>query len=272
MHAAVEHPTGSNAERRPRLFPFVMGGLALLFLAAPWSWQHKAHAALHGLCAQTPSHTLYLGDVPLPFDSRMTGIYGGFLATMIVLVARGRHRSARLPGWPVIGLLASFVLAMAVDGFNSLLLDLLRPNLYPPDNRLRLLTGTATGISLAVVVCYLFALSLWRAPDPRARVVIGRDVPLLLTAQIPFVALALSGAGWLAFPLSLLLVIAAVIVISSLALVAIVLFRRLDATFDTVRELHGVATAAVLAGVAVMASLSGARFLLEHLLNIQSLR
>jgi hypothetical protein len=29
----------------------------LIFLALPWSIEHKAHMALHGLCAQQPTHT-----------------------------------------------------------------------------------------------------------------------------------------------------------------------------------------------------------------------
>src|SRR5215213_6245247 len=105
-------------ERRFRYhFPLLSLGLLLLFFAAPWAWQHKAHVALHGLCAQTPSHTLLLGGRPLPFDSRMTGIYGGFAIGFACLALMGRHRSARLPSFSLMALLAAFVGVMAVDGF-----------------------------------------------------------------------------------------------------------------------------------------------------------
>src|SRR4051812_17329014 len=82
-----------------RRVAWLSAGLLLLYFAAPWGWQHSAHAFLHGLCAQTPSHTLRFGPYGLPFDSRMTGIYGGFLSTLIVLIAWGRHRLAKTPHW-----------------------------------------------------------------------------------------------------------------------------------------------------------------------------
>ena len=44
--------------------------------------EHKAHAFLHGICAQRPSHSLQVGDELLPFDARMTGIYTGFLSDL----------------------------------------------------------------------------------------------------------------------------------------------------------------------------------------------
>src|SRR5262245_31628876 len=68
---------------RAYLFPLVAGLVVLLFLAAPWSLEHKAHAALHGLCAQRPSHSFTFGSSTLPFDARMTGIYGGFLGASV---------------------------------------------------------------------------------------------------------------------------------------------------------------------------------------------
>src|SRR5436305_8156522 len=64
-----------------RRLPWLVVGAALLFFAAPWGVEHKAHALMHGLCAQTPSHTLRFGTHGLPFDSRMTGIYGGFIGS-----------------------------------------------------------------------------------------------------------------------------------------------------------------------------------------------
>src|SRR5262245_47592140 len=54
-------------------------GLALLsaFLFSPGSIAAKSHLALHGICAQRPSHSLRLGGETLPMDARMTGIYIG---------------------------------------------------------------------------------------------------------------------------------------------------------------------------------------------------
>ena len=175
--------------------PILAGGLLLLFLAAPWPLEHKAHAALHGLCAQRPSHSLSFDGRTLPFDARMTGIYGGFLTAAIYLTARRRYLAARLPTWPVMATLALFVAVLAVDGFNSLLLDLGHWHPYGPDNRLRLFTGLTTGTTLAVVMAYVAAISLWRRPRLDQRVVQARDLASIAVCMAPVAALALSGAG-----------------------------------------------------------------------------
>jgi len=265
-------PNAQTEERAQRWTPLLLaGGLVLAFLAAPWSLEHKAHAALHGLCAQTPSHTFLMGGRPLPFDSRMTGIYGGFAIGFACLALIGRHRSARLPSFSLMALLAAFVGVMAVDGFNSLFLDLGRPHPYQPDNRLRLLTGIGTGISLAVILCYLMGVTLWRRPDTQQPVLTWRDFGVVLPMQLPFVLLILSGWAGLSAPLTIGLVVASLAVLSTLALVAIVLIKRLDYSFDGVGELHAHATAAMVVAIAIMAMLAGGRFLLEHVTGIQTL-
>src|SRR5262245_4467600 len=122
--------------RSPRayLFPTVASLVVLAFLAAPWSLEHKAHVALHGLCAQRPSHSFLLGGERLPFDARMTGIYGGFLGAANYLGARRRYRAAGLPSWPTIGVLVLFVGVMGADGFNSLFQDMGWRHFYEPAN------------------------------------------------------------------------------------------------------------------------------------------
>jgi len=227
--------------------------------------------ALHGLCAQTPSHTFIFGGQPLPFDARMTGIYGGFMVAFACLVAMGRHRAARLPSFPLMALLAMMVGLMAVDGFNSLLLDLGESHPYQPDNRLRLITGVGTGIALAVVFCYLFGVTLWNRPDMAQPVFTRRDLVILIPAQAPFLILVMAGWGWTAPFLTVGLVLTAVLVIAALALIAIVLIRRLDYTFERTADLQATATTAVFVAVVLMALLSGGRFLLEHVTGMQTL-
>src|SRR4051812_13030157 len=73
-------------------FGRVSGWLVALVMA-PWPLAAKFHAVVHGLCAQRPSHSFALGGTNLPFDARMTGIYGGTLTTILFLLARGRWRA-----------------------------------------------------------------------------------------------------------------------------------------------------------------------------------
>jgi hypothetical protein len=60
-------------------------------------------------------------------------------------------------------------------------------------------------------------------------------------------------------------------VLTSLSLVAIVLFKQIDYTFVKATDLQSTAATAVLTALAIMALLSGGRFFLEHLLGIPPL-
>lgn len=251
-------------------FLFPVAALVVLgaFLAAPWPLAHKAHLALHGLCAQRPSHSFSLGGEALPFDARMTGIYGGFLVTAAYFAARRRFRPFRLPPARVLAILAAFVAAMAVDGTNALVVDLgLRP-WYEPDNRLRLATGLLTGVALATVLCFLLATTLWRDGEWRQAPIGGvRELAAVAALQIPLAVAVSSGAGVLYAPLALALVLAAVLVVGALALVVVVLVSRRDRTFDGVRQLHVPMTVSLLIGLVVMAAFAVGRLLLEGITN-----
>jgi uncharacterized membrane protein len=253
---------------RAYLFTLVAALVVLLFLAAPWSLEHKAHAALHGLCAQRPSHSFVVGPHRLPFDARMTGIYGGFLGAAVYLGCRRRYLAAGLPTWPATAVLAVFVGAMAVDGFNSLFLDLGWWHPYEPDNRLRLATGLMTGVALAGAIFLLFGMALWKRPRLNQPVVPHAWEPFLMLAiQAPFALAVTSGASWLFVPLTLLLLVAAVAVVASLMLVVAVLLRTADNSFERPSQAQGYAVAGLLMGLAVMAVFGGGRYLLESLTN-----
>jgi uncharacterized membrane protein len=250
---------------RRYLFPLSFGLLLLAFFAAPWPFAHKAHAVLHGLCAQVPSHTLRLGDQPLPFDSRMTGIYGGFLVSSFYLCAQGRYKAARIPSNASIAVLALFVGAMAIDGTNSLMLDMQMWHPYMPDNRLRLATGLLTGVALAAIVAFLLASTLWRHPVVSDAVVRApSEIMLIVLMQAPFAAVCLFGPGFLFAPVVIFLLLAAVIALTSIMLATVVLFKRTDCTFNRAADLQASAFVALVLAVSIMLVFSGGRFLLEH--------
>lgn len=258
------------AALEPRRFVFPLVAVAVLgaFLAAPWPFAHKAHLALHGLCAQRPSHTLGLGGEALPFDARMTGIYGGFLVTAVYLALRGRLRAFRLPPARVMALLALFVAAMAVDGTNSLLLDLGLPVAYEPDNRLRVATGLLTGVALATILCFVVATTLWRDGEwTRAPIGGLRELALVAALQVPLGIAVVSGAGILFLPLAMALVVSAVAVVGTLALVVLVLVARRDRSYRSVEQLQIPLTGALLVALVVIATFAVGRVLLERLMN-----
>jgi uncharacterized membrane protein len=235
------------------------------FFLSPWPLEAKTHAALHGLCAQIPSHTFVMGDSPLPFDARMTGIYGGFLICFVWLAIRTNgFRFAAIPPLRVIALLITFVGLMGVDGTNSLLLDLRLPHLYTPDNLFRIITGSLSGVSLATVVGYLLAVTLWKNADYGRPVISSvRDGLMLVLLTVPFIGMVLSGASWLYEPVAIALLISAVIVVASLTFVLLLLVTKRDCRYTTFAQTDGAMAVALVIGVGVMMAIAAGRYWLE---------
>lgn len=268
--AAPVSPRPETASRRPVLLFFAVIGASIAGLAAaPWPLPLKLMAVVHGLCAQRPSHSFALGGTPLPFDARMTGIYGGTLLTVLFLMARGRARAVGLPPWPIVGALVLFVALMGLDGLNSTLQDFGLAYLYEPDNRLRLGTGLLMGAAVGVVLAYLLNATLWADAVPAPLIAGWREFGGLLLLLAALFLLVLSGWGWLYLPVALALVGGAVLAVTALALVVLVLLYGRENRFQRPADLAGFATTALLIGYAVMALIAAGRFYLELALGVR---
>jgi uncharacterized membrane protein len=157
-----------------------------------------------GICAQLPTHMFYPGGQELPLCARNTGIYLGFSIGAIALFSRGMGRTVQPPrGWTAL-LLLGFIALMAVDGFNSLFVDLHLPHLYQPNNYLRLTTGLLTGTAMAAFLLPIAGGVLWRNPDRRAAYASPRVLLPLLPGLLLAFGLVVSQWGWLLYPIALL--------------------------------------------------------------------
>jgi uncharacterized membrane protein len=240
----------------------------IVFWASPGDYGGTAHAVLHGLCAQTPSHTLRFGDRMLPFDARMTGIYGGLLVTFLVILMSGRLLSYGNPPRPVVTLLGGLVALMATDGFNSLLTDLGIWHPYEPSNALRVATGYGAGIALAVALCWLLSSSLWNLASPAVAVRRIQDLSGTALGLIGYGLILAWRPEWLHLPVAILLVASAWLTVSLLMLVIVLLGLRFEASIRTAEQLHVPVAMAALLAISVMLGLAGARFWLERTLGI----
>lgn len=237
------------------------------FVLAPWPAAVKFQAALHGLCAQRPSHSFTFGGLALPFDARMTGIYGGALVTAAYLATRGRWRSVGLPSRSILIVLGALIAIMGLDGVNSTLQDFGLPFAYEPDNRLRLATGLGAGVVLVTALLYVVSGTLWANPARGSALRLNDLLPLALL-QTGVFALVLSGAAWLYVPLATMLLASAVGVVLLLALSLTVLAAGRDNRIGAIYDLGYLPSVALLLAALVVGSLAAARFLLEHLAGI----
>jgi uncharacterized membrane protein len=267
-----QYPTTRYVDRRSL---FVCGVTAIAFAAfviAPGNIASKTHMALHGLCAQRPSHSLQIGGSTLPMDARMTGIYIGAAATVTWLIAAHRLRSTRVPSTPVLALLALFVLALAVDGFNALLVDLRYPTLYEPSNYLRLVTGVLAGTSLGVALGHLFASSVWVRGD-RGHAVVTKPVELVapIGVSAAIASLAFLDLPLLYAPFAVGLLVAAIGVFWLLGIIVLALLSDRGWSCRTWGDLVPIAMTSFVAAIATVSALASLRFAAEQLFGLPKL-
>ncbi|MEO7000987.1 MAG: DUF2085 domain-containing protein [Ktedonobacterales bacterium] len=224
-----------------------------------------------GICAQLPGHSFFPGGQQLPLCARNTGIYLGFASTFLVLLATRRIRSSQLPGLLVGVILGLAVLFMAVDGFNSLFLDLRLPHLYEPHNLLRLASGLGTGTAMAAFVVPVTNGLLWRMDDERSSFGSVRQLAVMLPVlALAFLAVA-SQAPWLLYPIALLSSAGLLMALASVNLVFILGITNTIWRFQRWRQLLPIFTLTVILAALELMALFLLKATVLHALAAQSL-
>lgn len=180
----------------PLLIPVV---IALVFLIAPWDLESKLALALSGVCAQRPGHSFFVNGAPLALEARMLGIFSGFAATVAASWVAGGWRRADLPhGMAAVGAVLG-IAVLGVDGVNALFYDSGMPHVYVPSNELRLATGLACGIGLAVLIAPVLSWAFWRRREAAPLLASWSDLARAVAVAAVVGLLIVSGApGWFA--------------------------------------------------------------------------
>jgi uncharacterized membrane protein len=202
--------------------------LLLYLLAPPHGLLDKADHAAYAVCHRIPERSFVLAGRPLPLCARCSGTYLAAAAGLIVLAALGKRRAARFPAPAILVVFGIFLLAWAIDGFNSILTLIPGlPYLYEPNNLLRLVTGALEGLAIAAVVLPLANLTLWANPEPQRSVGSWRDLARLLVAAAAVIALVSSEWPPLLYPLALLSELAILALVGLVnAMFVLILLRR----------------------------------------------
>jgi uncharacterized membrane protein len=245
------------------LLPALVLVALVAFLAVPAPLPRKLLLAMGGVCGLRPAHSYFVGGVQLPLEARMTGIYGGFLLTFVVLLAFRRLGARRLGSPLVIGILALFFMSMAFDGVNSTLAELGLPHLYTPTNVLRLLTGLLSGIVIAPFLLWLLSVvATPREPGVTHAVVGSRwDLAAALAVNAGFAALVLDGRAVSYYPVALVSVVGIVGVLAITALLVILAMSGLAGRVTQVRQLVAPGALALLIAFAVLSATATARWM-----------
>ncbi|MFL5694730.1 MAG: DUF2085 domain-containing protein [Ktedonobacteraceae bacterium] len=221
-----------------------------------------------GICAQLPTHSFYPGNERLPLCARNTGIYLGFIITLLTLCATGHGRAQRLPPWPIMIFLLAAILTMAIDGFNSFLLDLGLAHLYQPHNLLRLATGLITGLALAILALPPLNYLFWREYNEKRSVSSWFALLLFMPELILCFFAVASQNALVLYPIALLSTIGLLVVISSVNLIVILALSKREQIYEHYRQLVPFFGLALLLGIGEMLILAQLKYSLLQVLGM----
>jgi uncharacterized membrane protein len=211
---------------------------------APEGALGKLDAIGYAVCHRIDARSFHIGSRQLPLCARCTGeFFAAGIALLFQIFISGKR--SKLPSRGIIAVLVLFFIAFGIDGSNSYLYLLKQtspgllsqiPNLYIPNNILRLFTGSGMGIALAAVLYPVVNQTIWREQDDRPAlewksfgVLIGLIIiiNLLILTDSPIVLYPIAYISSLG-TLSLLVIVFAILWM---------MIMRQDNTFDHPRQL-----------------------------------
>jgi uncharacterized membrane protein len=158
--------------------------LAALAVLVGWLWVTppgilgKADAVGYAVCHRIGERSFHIGGdggVQMPLCARCNGTFAAAAIGLIFQAFASRKQNA-FPDWKLFTLLGIFVVAWGFDGANSYLYLIKQtypgrlaeiPNVYIPNNVLRLLTGSGMGLAMSIALYPALSQTLWLEADPR---------------------------------------------------------------------------------------------------------
>jgi uncharacterized membrane protein len=238
--------------------------LVTFLVASPGGLLAKMDMVGYAVCHRIPARSFAFGGRQLPLCARCSGTFlgamVGFLGQAAVL---RRRRAAEFPPVSVITILVGFVAVWGIDGFNSYLKLIGGPNVYDPQNWLRLTTGSLQGLTMSIFVYPVLNFTLWRHPVPERAVRNLRDLGLLVLLEAIMVVVVLTRWAILLYPLAILSALGVLTLLTSVNSMLVLLITRRDNTVDDWRA----AIVPLLAGFAVSLVQVGAIDLVRYTLT-----
>ena len=204
----------------------------------------KADGIGYAVCHRIDERSFHLFERQLPLCARCTGEFNAAAISLIFLGLVSRKRSS-LPAKGILAILIAFFLAFAIDGSNSYLYLLKQtyegflpqiPNLYIPNNTLRLLTGSGMGIAMASVLFPVVNQTLWREADERPALTwkeFGGLLGIILLVDLGI----LSEQPVILYPIALISVLGVLFLLAMVFTIVWVIIMRQENTFETPKQL-----------------------------------
>jgi uncharacterized membrane protein len=248
-----------------------MLALAAWFYIAPVGALGKLDAVGYAVCHRISERSFHIEERQLPLCARCTGEFNAAAMALIFQIIVSGKRS-KLPSRSMGVLLFLFFLAFGIDGSNSYLylikqtargaLDNI-PNLYIPNNTLRLFTGSGMGITLAAVLYPVMNQTLWRETDER-RALDWKSFGLLVLITLIVDLLVLTDSPIILYPIAYLSAFGVLALLTIIFSMVWIMIMRQDNTFDHPRQLWLAAASGLTLGLLLILGIDLFRFQLTH--------
>ena len=246
MNVMEEVSTRPRAANLSRIFVPLAAVLvfAFWFSTTPPGLLGKADAIGYAICHRLDERSFHIGERQLPLCARCTGeFYAAGISLLFFAIVS--PRKSGMPGWKLGAPLLIFLAAFAVDGTNSFFylfkqtaggaLDQV-PNLYVPNNTLRLLTGSGMGIALASILYPAFNQSVWKDADP-GRALDWKKLGILAGIILLVDLAVLTEHPLVLYPIAILSVLGVLALLVMVFSMAWILMMRQDNQFTSFKQL-----------------------------------
>ena len=215
------------------------------FLNTPTGLFGKADAIGYAVCHRISERSFHIGSTQLPLCARCSGMYLGAVTGLVFQSIIGWKRM-NIPHWSILAVLAVLVVAFGIDGSNSYLALLKQvspgilpkiPNLYVPNNTLRLLTGSGMGLGMAVMLFPAFNQTVWADGEERPAISGWKVFGLLLGIQAILDLLVLTESPLVLFPVAIISAVGVWLLLTIVYSMVWVMIMGQDNQFKKLRRL-----------------------------------
>ena len=214
------------------------------FLIAPPGLLGKADAVGYAICHRISERSFHIGDRQLPLCARCTGEFFS-AAISLIFFALVSPKKSGMPNWKIGAPLLLFLVAFGIDGSNSYLYLLKTtapgvlsniPNLYIPNNTLRLLTGSGMGIALASILYPAFNQSVWKTDDTE-RALDWKKLGILVGIVLLIDLAILTESPIILYPIAFLSVLGVLALLIMVFSLMWLLLMRQENAFNSLKEM-----------------------------------
>jgi uncharacterized membrane protein len=214
------------------------------FYIAPEGALGKLDAIGYAVCHRIDERSFQIDDRQLPLCARCTGeFYAAGVTLLFQAIVSGRK--SKLPSRGVIAVLVIFFLAFGIDGTNSYVYLLKQtaagaldhiPNLYTPNNILRLFTGSGMGIALGAMLFPVVNQTLWRTLDDRPALE-WKSLGMLVAIIVAVNLLILTDSPIILYPIAYISALGTLSLLVTVFMILWIIIMKQDNSFESPRQL-----------------------------------